>query len=89
MKNEFTKQLLNYSAERDDCIGRPDRWGDPPPLVVKTPLHDEMVAFAEEVWNGSDRLIWYFLVILEVVYLLHIFHRHLVIIMEILIMYLM
>ena len=62
MKNDFTKELLNYSAERDDCIGRPERWGNPPPLVIKTPLHDEMVAFAEEVWNGSDRLIWYFLV---------------------------
>jgi hypothetical protein len=62
MINEFTKQLLNYSAERDDCIGRPERWGQPPPLVVNTPLHEEMSAFADEVWKGRDHLIWYFLV---------------------------
>jgi len=62
MKNEFTLNLLNYSAERDDCIGRPERWGSPPPLVVNTPLHEEMSTFADEVWNGAERLVWYFLV---------------------------
>lgn len=62
MRNEFTRSLLKYSAERDDCIGRPQRWGDPPPLVVGTPLQAEMEAFAAEVWAEPPRLIWYFLV---------------------------
>lgn len=62
-RNDFTRQLLNYSAERDDSIGRPERWGDPPPLVVSsTPLHAEMAAFANELWTTPTRPIWYFLV---------------------------
>ena len=62
MRNDFTRNLLKYSAERDDCIGRPERWGSPPPLVVNTPLHEEMAELADEVWSGSTRLVWYFLV---------------------------
>jgi hypothetical protein len=62
MENEFTRRLLNYSAERDDCIGRPERWGSPPPLVVNTPLHEEMIALANEVWLGSRSIVWYFLI---------------------------
>ena len=62
MKNDFTLSLLNYSAERDDCIGRPERWGNPPPLVVSTPLHDEMIALADEVWTTPQHIVWYFLV---------------------------
>lgn len=62
MPNDFTRSLLNYSAERDDCIGRPERWGNPPPLVVSTPLHDEMAALADEVWSGPQHLVWYFMV---------------------------
>ena len=62
MQNDFTRSLLNYCAERDDCIGRPERWGSPPPLVVSTQLHEEMAALADEAWGGSERLIWYFLV---------------------------
>ena len=62
MPNDFTRSLLNYSAERDDCIGRPERWGNPPPLVVSTPLHDEMAALTDEVWSGPQHLIWYFMV---------------------------
>lgn len=61
-RNEFAARLLNYSAERDDCIGRPERWGSPPPLVVDTPLHEEMATLADELWAGSTRLVWYFLV---------------------------
>jgi hypothetical protein len=62
MQNDFTRSLLNYSAERDDCIGRPERWGNPPPLVVTTPLHQEMEALAQEIWSGAVRPVWYFLV---------------------------
>lgn len=62
MRNEFTRNLLKYSAERDDCIGRPERWGNPPPLVVGTPLQAEMESFAGEVWGEQPRLVWYFLV---------------------------
>lgn len=62
MRNDFTRSLLNYSAERDDCIGRPERWGSPPPLVVNTPLHEEMAALADETWSGPSSLVWYFLV---------------------------
>src|SRR5215831_1534079 len=62
MRNDFTRGLLKYSAERDDCIGRPERWGNPPPLVVNTPLHEEMVAFANEVYSNAPRLVWYFMV---------------------------
>jgi hypothetical protein len=62
IQNDFTKSLLNYSAERDDCIGRPERWGSPPSLVVNTPLHDEMAALADDLWAGSSRLVWYFLI---------------------------
>ena len=61
-KNEFAARLLNYSSERDDCIGRPERWGYPPPLVVNTPLHEEMATLADELWAGSKQLVWYFLV---------------------------
>jgi len=62
MINDFTKQLLNYSAERDDCIGRPERWGNPPPLVVNSPLHDDMSEFADNIWSKTSHHIWYFLV---------------------------
>src|ERR1700677_874676 len=62
MQNDFTQALLNYSAERDDCIGRPERWGNPPPLVVSTPLHEEMKGLAHETWAGAVHPIWYFLV---------------------------
>jgi len=62
MRNEFTRSLLNYSAERDDCIGRPERWGNPPPLVVASPLHAEMEGLAVETWSGTAQPIWYFLV---------------------------
>lgn len=61
-KNPFVKKLLSYSPERDDSIGRPERWDDPPPLVVETPLHDEMERLANELWSGPTRPIWYFLV---------------------------
>jgi len=62
MQNDYTRSLLNYSAERDDCIGRPERWGNPPPLVVSTPLHEEMIGLAQETWAGAAHPIWYFLV---------------------------
>lgn len=63
MRNEFARALLNYSAERDDSIGRPERWGDPPPLVVSdTPLHAEMAALATELWERPPHVIWYFLI---------------------------
>jgi hypothetical protein len=61
-KNPFVKKLLSYSPERDDSIGRPERWDDPPPLVVETPLHDEMERLASELWSGPTAPIWYFLV---------------------------
>jgi len=61
-KNPFVKKLLSYSPERDDSIGRPERWDDPPPLVVETPLHDEMERLANELWSGPTAPIWYFLV---------------------------
>jgi hypothetical protein len=61
-KNPFVKKLLSYSPERDDSIGRPERWDDPPPLVVETPLHDEMERLAHELWSGPTKPIWYFLV---------------------------
>jgi hypothetical protein len=61
-KNPFVKKLLSYSPERDDSIGRPERWDDPPPLVVETPLHDEMERLANELWSGPTKPIWYFLV---------------------------
>src|SRR5207253_1319999 len=57
-----TVELLKYSAERDYCIGRPESWTAPPPLVVDTPLHQEMAALANELWDGPPRLVWYFLV---------------------------
>lgn len=62
MRNDFTRSLLNYSAERDDCIGRPDRWGSPPPLVVGTQLHEDLAALADEIWADSNSIIWYFLI---------------------------
>jgi len=63
MRNDFTRSLLNYSAERDDCIGRPERWGNPPPLLVETtPLHEEMESLADELWAEPQRMVWYFLV---------------------------
>ncbi|MEY2493774.1 MAG: hypothetical protein QOJ45_266 [Verrucomicrobiota bacterium] len=62
-RNDFALGLLNYSAERDDSIGRPERWGSPPPLLISsTPLHDEMSALADEVWGGAPHLVWYFLI---------------------------
>ncbi len=61
-RNSFVKKLLSYSPERDDAIGRPDRWDDPPPLVVDTPLHNEMERLAEELWSGPAKPVWYFLV---------------------------
>lgn len=62
MRNDFARSLLNYSAERDDCIGGPDRWGTPPVLVVGTELHDEMRDLANEIWRGPPRPIWQFLI---------------------------
>src|SRR6266513_206547 len=62
MQNDYTRDLLRYSAERDDCIARPERWGTPPPLVVDTPLFDEITDFADNVWQGLPRICWYFLV---------------------------
>jgi hypothetical protein len=62
VRNDFTLGLLNYSAERDDAIGRPERWVSPPPLVVDSPLHDEMAELATEIWSKPGKLIWYFLV---------------------------
>jgi hypothetical protein len=62
-RNPFAESLLNYSADRDDCIGRPDRWGTPPPLMVDgTQLHLEMSELADELWAGPSRPVWYFLV---------------------------
>ena len=48
-RNDHTLELLHYSAERDYCISRPESWTAPPPLVVDTPLHEEMVALADEL----------------------------------------
>jgi hypothetical protein len=61
-RNSFVKKLLSYSPERDDAIGRPERWDEPPPLVVDTPLHNEMERLAEELWSGPAKPVWYFLV---------------------------
>lgn len=60
--NDYTVELLQYSAERDYCISRPDSWTAPPPLVVNTPLHQEMAGLADELWAGPSKLVWYFLV---------------------------
>jgi hypothetical protein len=60
--NPYTVELLQYSAERDYCISRPETWTARPPLVVDTPLHTEMVALADELWSGPSELVWYFLV---------------------------
>ncbi len=61
--NPFTASLLNYSADRDDSIGRPERWGRPPPLMVdESQLHVEMDALADELWAGPSVPIWYFLI---------------------------
>jgi hypothetical protein len=60
--NDYTVQLLNYSAERDYCIGRPESWIAPPPLVVDTPLHQEMKDLADELWACPSKPVWYFLV---------------------------
>jgi hypothetical protein len=62
IKNDYTRELLNYSAERNDCIARPERWNAPPPLVVDTPLFHEIEEFADEVWAGLKNTTWYFLV---------------------------
>lgn len=60
--NDYTVELLQYCAERDYCISRPESWAAPPPLVVDTPLHQEMVDLADELWAGTPKLVWYFLV---------------------------
>lgn len=60
--NDFTKRLLGYSAERDECIAGPGRWEKAPPLVVDTPLLREMQGLADELSSGGSRPIWYFLV---------------------------
>jgi hypothetical protein len=62
MPNDFARRLLSYSAERDDCIGRPERWVSPPELVVHSQLHEEMQAFAKEIWQKCDKTIWTILV---------------------------
>lgn len=61
--NEFARALLNYSADRNDSIGRPERWGKPAPLIVDgTHLHLEMEELAEELWKAPANPIWTFLV---------------------------
>ncbi len=62
MLNDYTLELLQYSAERDYCISRPESWIAPPPLVVDTPLHKEMDDLADELWAGPEHLVWQFLV---------------------------
>lgn len=62
MQNDFALGLLSYSAERDDCIGRPERWVSPPELVVGSQLHEEMQSFAKEIWQECDKTIWTILV---------------------------
>jgi hypothetical protein len=62
MRNDFALALLSYSAERDECIGRPERWASPPELVVSSQLHTEMEQFADEIWQKQERAIWTILI---------------------------
>lgn len=61
-KNDYVLKLLSYSAERDYAIGNPQQWNTPPPLMVNTPLTEEMREFAAEIWKVPPRPVWYFLV---------------------------
>lgn len=62
MRNDFALGLLSYSAERDECIGRPERWASPPELVVSSHLHTEMERFADEIWRKQEKTIWTILI---------------------------
>lgn len=61
-KNPYVEQLLSYSADRDYAIANPNQWENPPPLMVETPLVDQMKELADEIWDCRGAPIWLFLV---------------------------